>query len=117
MCFKAGHPTRKTSDVPTDAALTDRVSKSVAKAAMAAGAPTADLHGGWCGGWRLETSGYRIRRHLARLSLGADCTEAVEFYLAEEITVQASQLAQGNLCTRTSRSDLRQTSHGGSTKA
>ena len=23
--------------------------------------PTADPHGGWCGGWRLEASGYPIR--------------------------------------------------------
>ena len=25
--------------------------------------PTADSHGGWCGGWELETPGYPIRRH------------------------------------------------------
>jgi hypothetical protein len=23
--------------------------------------PTADPHGGWCGGWELETPGYPIR--------------------------------------------------------
>ena len=28
--------------------------------------PTADPHGGWCGGWRLETSGYPIERHRAK---------------------------------------------------
>ena len=25
--------------------------------------PTADPHGGWCGGWRLAASGYPIGRH------------------------------------------------------
>ena len=25
--------------------------------------PTADPHGGWCGGWELKTPGYPIRRH------------------------------------------------------
>ena len=28
--------------------------------------PTADPHGGWCGGRRLETVAYPIRRHSAR---------------------------------------------------
>ncbi len=34
--------------------------------------PTADPHGGWCGGWRLKTPGYPIWRHVsnARKSLG-----------------------------------------------
>ena len=27
--------------------------------------PTADPHGGWCGGWGLEASGYPIRPHTA----------------------------------------------------
>ena len=26
--------------------------------------PRAEPHAGWCGGWRLETSGYPIRLHL-----------------------------------------------------
>ena len=26
--------------------------------------PTADPHGGWCGGWGLEASGYPIRPQL-----------------------------------------------------
>jgi hypothetical protein len=26
--------------------------------------PTADPHGGWCGGWGLETPGYPISDHL-----------------------------------------------------
>ena len=25
--------------------------------------PTVDSHGGWCGGWELETPGCPIRRH------------------------------------------------------
>jgi hypothetical protein len=29
--------------------------------------PTADPHGGWCGGWGLETPGYPIRRLLEEL--------------------------------------------------
>lgn len=28
--------------------------------------PTADPHGGWCGGWGLETRGYPIRSHAHR---------------------------------------------------
>jgi len=31
--------------------------------------PTADPHGGWCGGWELETPGYPIRRQLLRYVL------------------------------------------------
>ena len=31
--------------------------------------PTADRHGGWCGGWGLETPGYSTRRRLARGAL------------------------------------------------
>jgi hypothetical protein len=30
--------------------------------------PTADPHGGWCGGWGLDIPGYPIRLHLLRLS-------------------------------------------------
>ena len=29
--------------------------------------PTADPHGGWCGGWGLEASGYPIRPHFAQM--------------------------------------------------
>ena len=37
VCLEAVQPGRRTSEEPTDAALTDRVRKSAAKAAMAAG--------------------------------------------------------------------------------
>ena len=58
-----------------------------------------------------EPPATRLGVILQSLGPEADCTEAAGFDLAEEIMVQASQLVQGNLCTRTSQSDLRQTYH------
>ena len=67
------------------------------------------------GGWKPPVM--QLRVILQSSSLEAGCKEAVGFDLAEEIMVLASQLAQGILCTRTWRLDLRQTFHRGSTKA
>ena len=64
-----------------------------------------------------KPSATRLGVILQSSSLEADCMEAVGFDLAEEIMVQASQLAQANVYMRTSRPDLRQTYQQGCTKA
>ena len=48
---------------PARDAPTLRQAQIVLRTVCVQAQPTADPHGGWCGGCRLETSGYPIRRH------------------------------------------------------
>ena len=66
--------------------------------------PTADPHGGWCGGWGLEASGYPIRAHLGVVQVllfhsgtdpkrGSFCAPArVSFRICMSLSVPLSEV-------------------------